>query len=229
MRAYLPAGRKCFYYAHYRKATLERYNLTEADVASARAYALATRATKKPRVNAAEVSDARAYVLASNGAAASAAQRLADVPLAEINVFMNAWRIECSWLIICKSISMFTRCSVCEYLRLLIDQTPREQVALRGALQTRLGDHYEFQAAQRFADNRLEEECANSGGAKWFMLIDKMDQQKTVCPTIWSQLATKMFQDKEKRLVTGLVGSMWFGTRRVMNHVRTVAGGSGSC
>ena len=54
------------------------------------------------------------------------------------------------------------------------------------------------------------------------MLIDKMDQQKTVCPAIWSQLATKMFQDKEKRLVTGLVGSMWFGTRQVMNHVRTV-------
>ena len=147
---------------------------------------------------------------------------MADVPLAEIDCFLRAWRIECPWLIVCKSVSMFTRCSVCEYLRLLIDQTPRDQVALRAALQARLGDHYEFQAAQRLAENRLEEECAHSCGRRWFFLIDKMDQQKTVCPAIWSQLATKMFQDQEKRLVTGLVGSMWFGTRQVRNHVRTV-------
>ena len=79
---------------------------------------------------------------------------------------------------------MFTRCSVCEYLRLLIDQVPRDQVHLRAALMARLGEHYDFQAAQRLAENRLEEECAHSGGRKWFMLIDKMDQQKTVCPTI---------------------------------------------
>ena len=64
---------------------------------------------------------------------------------------------------------------------------------MRSALQARLGDHYEFQAAQRLADNRLEEECAHSGGAKCLMLIDKMDQQKTVCPTIWSQLSTRIF------------------------------------
>ena len=44
------------------------------------------------------------------------------------------------------------------------------------------------------------------------MLIDKMDQKKTVCPTIWSQLATKLFQDQEKGLIAGLIGSMWFGT-----------------
>ena len=31
-----------------------------------------------------------------------------------------------------------------------------------------------------------------------------------------------MFQDKDKILVTGLIGTMWFGTRDVVNHVRTV-------
>ncbi len=51
------------------------------------------------------------------------------------------------------------------------------------------------------------------------MLIDKMDQSKTLCPTIWSQLPTKMFKEPEKRLITGLIGSMWFGTRQ---HVLTV-------
>ena len=54
------------------------------------------------------------------------------------------------------------------------------------------------------------------------MLIDNMDQQKTVCPANWSHLSTRMFQDQDNRLVTGLIGSMWFGTRKVVNHVRTV-------
>jgi len=30
LKAYLPAGRKCFYYAHYRKDVLEKYGVTEA-------------------------------------------------------------------------------------------------------------------------------------------------------------------------------------------------------
>ena len=231
LQAYLPAGRKCFYYAHYRKDILERYGVTEEDAAGARAYALASCESKKTQPASGQRKKRRVVDSAcsaggqptANAAAyAAAAARMADVPLAEQDCFMRAWRIECPWLIVCKSVSMFTRCSVCEYLRLLIDQTPRDQVHLRSALQARLGDHYDFQAAQRLAELRLEEECVHSGGRKWFMLIDKMDQQKTVCPTIWSQLATKMFADKEKRLVAGLVGSMWFGTRRVMNHVRTV-------
>ncbi len=52
------------------------------------------------------------------------------------------------------------------YLRLLIDQTPRGQDALRSALQARLGDHYGFQAAQRLSHNRLEELRAQSGGRR---------------------------------------------------------------
>ena len=45
----------------------------------------------------------------------------------------------------------------------------------------------------------VDELRAQSGGPKWLLLIDKMDQAKTVCPAIWSQLATKIFLEKEKR------------------------------
>ena len=149
---------------------------------------------------------------------------MADIPLADRATFLRAWRIECPWLIVCKSVSMFTRCSVCEYLRLLIDQTPRDQESLRQALQTRLGDHFAFQAAQRLAHARVEEECEQSGGQKWIMLIDAMDQNKTICPAIWSRLSTRLFQEHEKRLITGLIGSLWFGTRNTRQHVRTPFG-----
>ena len=162
-RAYLPAGRKVFYYAHYRRDILERHGVTEADAADASAYVLASRQSKKPRkaggkseagVTEADAADASAYVLASGsggggaeaganladaGARVPASRRMADVPLASLNHFLTAWRVECPWLVICKSVSTFTRCSVCEYLRLLIDQTPRGQEAMRSALQAQPG------------------------------------------------------------------------------------------
>ena len=121
-----------------------------------------------------------------------------------------------------KSVGMFTRCSVCEYLKLLIEQTPRDQCALRERLKDRLGLHFDFQAAQRLALGRVEEEVAQSGGAHWCMLIDKMDQRKTVVPCVWSQLATPLFKEVDRRLVTGLNGSMWFGTTQTTHHLRTV-------
>jgi hypothetical protein len=117
---------------------------------------------------------------------------------------------------------MFTRCSVCEYLKLLIEQTPRDQCALRERLKDRLGLHFDFHAAQRLALGRVEEEVAQSGGAHWCMLIDKMDQRKTVVPCVWSQLATPLFKEVDKRLVTGLNGSMWFGTTQTTHHRRAV-------
>ena len=54
------------------------------------------------------------------------------------------------------------------------------------------------------------------------MLINEMDQKKTVCPTIWSQLATASLKDPETRLITDLIGSMWFGPKHTAHHVRTV-------
>ena len=117
---------------------------------------------------------------------------------------------------------MFTRRSVCYCLKLLIEQTPRDQCALRERLKYRSGLHFDFQAAQRLALGRVEEQVAQSGGAHWCMLTDNMDQRKTVVPCVWSQLATPLFKEVDRRLVTGLNGSMWFDTTQTTQRLRTV-------
>ena len=142
--------------------------------------------------------------------------------MATLPTFLQAWRVECPWIVVAKSMGMFTRCSVCDYLKLLIEQCPREEDDLREFLKDRLGQHFDFQAAQRLAHGRLEEDAAQSAGEHWFVLIDKMDQRKTVVPSIWSQIRTPLFKEVDKRLVTGLIGTMWFGTSRMSHHVRTV-------
>ena len=141
---------------------------------------------------------------------------------ATLSTFLEAWRVECPWIVVAKSIGMFTRCSVCDYLKLLIEQCPREEHDLREFLKYRLGRHFDFQAAQRLAHGRVEEDAAQSAGEHWLMLIDKMDQRKTMVPSVWSQLRTPLFKEVDKRLITGLIGSMWFGTLRTSHHVRTV-------
>eukprot|EP00974_Lingulodinium_polyedra_P008215 782060-Lingulodinium_polyedra.AAC.1 len=69
-RGYLPAGRKIFYYVHYRKATLERHGVTEADAAHARAYALASSWSKTQPITGKRASgdsaNAEAYASASH-------------------------------------------------------------------------------------------------------------------------------------------------------------------
>jgi len=183
--AYLPAGRKAFYYQHYRQDMLKRAALT---------------------------SPSGVYAPGDNP----------DLQLADESTFLKAWRMEVPWLVVCKSVSMFTRCSVCEYLKLLKEQTPKEQEVLRAAIEARLGRHFEFQAAQRLAHARVEEECAQSGGHKWLMVIDKMDQTKTIVPTVWSQLPTTLFKDPDRRIIAGVIGSMWYGTMKTTHLLRTV-------
>ena len=183
-RAYLPAGRKGFYYYHYRTDMMERHGVSEQQLADARSRAQASRASGK------QPGPKRRRQMPANP--------LEDVPIADVSTFLRAWRVECPWLVVCKSVSMFTRCSVREYLKLLIDQTSRGQESLRQALQTRLGDHFAFQAAQRLSHGRMEEVCEQSGGEKWMMLIDKMDQNKTICPTIWSQLPTNVPRQRQE-------------------------------
>ena len=83
---------------------------------------------------------------------------------------------------------------VCDYLKLLIEQCPREEHDLREFLKDRLGRHFDFQAAQRLAHGRVEEEAAQSSGERWLTLTEKMDQRKTVVPSVWSQLRTPLFK-----------------------------------
>lgn len=104
--------------------------------------------------------------LADAGERVPASRRMTDVPLASLDTFMKAWRAKCPWLAICNSVSMSTRCNVCEHLRSLIDQTSPSQDAMRSALQARLGEHHEFQAAQRMAHGLVEETRSQSGGER---------------------------------------------------------------
>ena len=60
----------------------------------------------------------------------------------------------------------------------LIEQMPREQRALRERLNDRLGLPFDFQAAQRLALGRVEEQVAQSGGTNWCMLIDRLGAAK---------------------------------------------------
>ena len=108
------------------------------------------------------------------------------------------------------------------YLKLLIEQTPRDQCALRERLKDRGGLHFDFQSAQRLALGKVEEQAAQSSGAHWCMLLYNMDQRKTVVPCVWGQLATPLFKEVDRRLVTGLNESMWCGTTQTTHHLRTV-------
>ena len=237
-KAYLPSGRKMFYYYQYRKDMVHRSEAALENVPEetllgstpgqssgapspppAPHPSAAPRGRKRnhPAADPALGSTPRCTAEFAKGFAARA-----GIVMATLSTFLQAWRVECPWIVVAKSVGMFTKCSVCDYLKLLIEQCPREEHDLREFLKDRLGQHFDFQAAQRLAHGRVEEEAAQSAGEHWFVLIDKMDQRKTVVPSIWSQLRTPLFKEVDKRLVTGLIGSMWFGTSRTSHHVRTV-------
>ena len=81
LEAYLPAGRKIFYYWQY-------------------------------------------VVEATSG---RDKYRSAECLVASEKHFLRAWRQELPWLIICRSVCMFVKCGLCEYLKMQIDQLPRER------------------------------------------------------------------------------------------------------
>ena len=61
------------------------------------------------------------------------------------------------WIVVHKSLSKFIKCGVCEYLKLMIDSTPRSMPDVLNVLKARLGQHWEFQSAQRIAQQRLQD------------------------------------------------------------------------
>lgn len=68
---------------------------------------------------------------------------------------------------------------------------------------------------------RVQEKCLHSMGLKWCMLINKMDQQRTICPSIWAQLRSPIFKLGE-RLVCGVIGSALRGPRCTDHLLRTI-------
>ena len=249
-KAYLPSGRKTYYYYHYRQDMIARSETALEGQGTPRMVSIPEESIPeeepvlgstlgqcsgaRPASLSAAQRGRKRKSLGSDPALGSTPRRggqmcqthgsaaRAGIVMASLSTFLEAWRVECPWIVVAKSLSMFTRCSVCDYLKLLIEQCPREEHELREFLKDRLGQHFDFQAAQRLAHGRVEEEAAQSGGDHWCTLIDKMDQRKTVVPSIWSQLGTPLFKEVDRRLVTGLIGTMWFGTTQTSHHVRTV-------
>ena len=44
--------------------------------------------------------------------------------------------------------------------------------------------------------------CVQSCGRKWFLKIDKMDQNSAIVPTVWSQLASSLFREGDRLQVS---------------------------
>jgi len=62
-------------------------------------------------------------------------ERIAQkLPYAGLNTFLKAWRLECPWLVVVKSISKFVKCGLCEYLKMLIDKVDRKDTNTLGML-----------------------------------------------------------------------------------------------
>ena len=104
---------------------------------------------------------------------------------AELAVFRRAWAVELPWVVLAKSESLFTGCTVCSYLQGLIDSCPRDQKVVMKALRARLGKHFSFQGAQRLAIQKIQESARRSDGDEWILGSDKLPRAvshfHTVC------------------------------------------------
>ena len=129
---------------------------------------------------------------------------------ASMPVFLACWRFGFPWLVIAATLSKFCKCGVREYLKWLIDQTPRSMPDQLQMLIKRLGQHFEFQSAQRLAMARIEELCDQSGGKRWMMIIDKMDQNAAMLPCVWPMMRSSFFREGD-RLQVSLIGCWWHG------------------
>jgi hypothetical protein len=86
---------------------------------------------------------------------------------AELGTFLSCWRQELPYLVLSTG-QGFIKCGTCEYLRNLMQSTPRSMQELISAARLRLGQHYSFQSSQRLALAALEECADKSGKQIWF-------------------------------------------------------------
>ena len=118
---------------------------------------------------------------------------------ASMKCFYTVWRIEMPWLKVARSLCKFVKCGLCEYLKEQINLCQRSDVTLISMLRSRLGQHFEFQSAQRICLSNLEEKCLQSNGKKWLLQIDKMDMHAVKFPTVWARLCSPLFKEGEHR------------------------------
>jgi len=117
--------------------------------------------------------------------------------------FLKVWRQELPGLVLRSASGPFTHCGLCDYMRMLITEAVDEHV--RNALPFKLGQHYEFQSAQRVAMSSLFADSERNPADILAMGWDKMYQAKTILPRV-KALANTQFQKGGARLVAHLVG-----------------------
>ena len=128
-----------------------------------------------------------------------------SVNIAGLSLFCKVWQRELPFIKIRTSSTPFTACGLCQYLKMLA-ASQQEQV-LREQVLHRLGHHYAFQGAQRLAVAALWRESERDQSDSTMLIIDKMDQSKTITPRVNALKATH-FMKGGHRLVVGLVGCL---------------------
>ena len=123
--------------------------------------------------------------------------------IASLKRFLQAWRTELPWISVRTSAGPFTHCGLCEYLKMVaarsLDAGVRNQVLIR------LGQHYDFQAAQRIAMQNIVRQSEVDPTDLLCVSWDKMDQAKTIVPRV-AELANTQFMKGGARLVVSLIG-----------------------
>ena len=122
-----------------------------------------------------------------------------------LDLFLEVWCQDLPFIKLRTGTSTFIACGLCEYLKALAAQTA--DLALRSTILLRLGHHYNFQGAQRLAAAALWRESERDLSEVTMLVIDKMDQAKTITPRIVSLQSTQ-FMKGGSRLVVGIIGCL---------------------
>ncbi|OLQ15572.1 hypothetical protein AK812_SmicGene152 [Symbiodinium microadriaticum] len=129
-------------------------------------------------------------------------QKPAD-QIAGLKYFLKMWRTELPWIKRRPSAGPFTHCGLCDYLKWMIQQS-RDKAA-RESVAEILGEHFEFQAAQRAFMSQVFQESVSDPSEVLAVSWDKMDQAKTIVPRIVA-LSNTQFMKGGSRLVVSLIG-----------------------
>ena len=113
--------------------------------------------------------------------------------------FLKMWRTEVPWIELRSASGPFTHCGLCDYLKMMVAQA--SDMGLRHSLLLRLGEHYQFQAAQRLAIANVFAESDRSPNDVLAMAWDKMDQSKTIIPRVKALSKQRYFPNFVQRLV----------------------------
>ena len=123
--------------------------------------------------------------------------------IASLGYFLTMWRTELPWIQLRSPTGPFTHCGLCDFLKMMIGST--HDPGMRHMVLMRLGEHYDFQAAQRLAMNNIFADSTRNPSEVLAVAWDKMDQAKNIIPRV-KALANTQFMKGGARIVVSLVG-----------------------